>query len=821
MNKPKLIRPTTAQQKCILCLISSIFILTIMTTNAFSQEQKRTILPFPGPGPVKLLPVRFAALGDTPYSVTSEAELLATFPNIKANNMPFILHIGDIWGGGMPCTDANYISRKNIFTQSNLPFVLVPGDNEYTDCSEPNDSPQVSHTVALDRFRTHLLKNPNGTIADIVIGGQSIQRQSNRIENVRWKYRNVQFIGLNYPGGSTSDMTDAQFDALMNDGIFYWDNTFATMSQSTQAVVVFIQAKPRFLSSASSNKDISRNNFYTALQNKITAFNKPVLLIHGDSHSLDFDQPFTNTNGTTINNWWRLQLIFPSTDWAEIEFIPGSACLPFMLRNHIAAEIDSNDHKISTSAPQAQEQFGSSVLLADFNGDGFDDIVAAKPGINNDTGGISINFSSNEYYGLIYRPGSSNPANDLVQQATFIGPIRLGGFPETGDLFGQALASGDFNNDGFQDLVIGSPGEAVGSLPKSGMINVLWGSAFVNGFEGFDDTANYFQGISWVEGTGVNGDLFGQTLSTGDYNADGYDDLVVGIPGFLQAAGALQVFWGASNRFVNSAPLYHQNKNGIGGFPEANDGFAKSLASGDFNNDGYTDLAIGSPGEGLGAQPLGGIVTVLWGGFLAFSSSTILHQDVAWVAGVSENGDRFGAALTVGDFNGDNYDDLIVGVPGEAPGAAPQGGSIQVFWGSANQFVQSAALISQNSPGIGGGVETGDNFGEVLSTGDFNNDGYDDLVIGVPNEAIGTTVNSGAFNLMIGGSSGLKGGTLYYQGNNTIPGSIAANSLFTGSLATGDINNDGKDDLIVGLPGKNNATGSIILLHGTALIKPK
>ena len=86
----------------------------------------------------------------------------------------------------------------------------------------------------------------------------------------------------------------------------------------------------------------------------------------------------------------------------------------------------------------------------------------------------------------------------------------------------------------------------------------------------------------------------------------------------------------------------------------------------DFNNDGFGDLAVGVPGEDLGTATDAGAVSVLYGssGGLA-SDGQVLSQDTAGVPGVSEDGDRFGAALVAVEFNGDAFGDLVVGAPGE------------------------------------------------------------------------------------------------------------------------------------------------------------
>ena len=101
------------------------------------------------------------------------------------------------------------------------------------------------------------------------------------------------------------------------------------------------------------------------------------------------------------------------------------------------------------------------------------------------------------------------------------------------------------------------------------------------------------------------------------------------------------------------------------------------------------------------------------------------------------------------DFNNDGFEDLVVGAPGESPGSAPRSGFAFVFNGSAGGLVASQGL---DQAGLGSN-EAGDQFGSALTTGDFNNDGFDDLVVGAPGEAPGSAPQSG-FAFVFNGSAG-------------------------------------------------------------------
>src|SRR5688572_7205246 len=157
---------------------------------------------------------------------------------------------------------------------------------------------------------------------------------------------------------------------------------------------------------------------------------------------------------------------------------------------------------------------------------------------------------------------------------------------------------------------------------------------------------------------------------SGDFDANSFDDLVIGVPhediGFEANAGALHVVYGTqggpSTAFRQE--FWRQGAGGIGDAAEGGDEFGASWAAGDFDHDGDFDLAIGVPGEDDGR----GMVMVLYGqpiNGLEPAGMDIWTQDSNGIQDQREVNDRFGAALAAGDFNGDGWDDLAIGVPGE------------------------------------------------------------------------------------------------------------------------------------------------------------
>ena len=306
-----------------------------------------------------------------------------------------------------------------------------------------------------------------------------------------------------------------------------------------------------------------------------------------------------------------------------------------------------------------------------------------------------------------------------------------------------------------------------------------------------------------------------------DINGDGHADAVVGEPGRDNFAGALHVLYGtdagltadASGTALNDQ-LLTQNSSGVPGGSEAFDEFGFSVAVADFNGDGCGDVATGAPGEDQAA----GTVTVLYGSVSGvITAGAQRFQEGSGLPGVRHSGEGLGNNLTTGDLNDDGFADLAIGVPSEGAGGFDRG-AVGVIYGAASGLGTGATasrLLTQNSPGVPGGSEDGDGFGASLAVGDFNGNGVDDLAVAIPGENVGKGVVV-VLPGQAGSGVGVLTGSAFSQNTPGVPSDAESGDFFGGALAAGDVTADGRADLAVGVPGENDERGFINLLKGSA-----
>ncbi len=374
------------------------------------------------------------------------------------------------------------------------------------------------------------------------------------------------------------------------------------------------------------------------------------------------------------------------------------------------------------------------------------------------------------------------------------------------------------------DLAIGSPYKKIGNLNEAGGVNVLYGAKTGLAASGQFDDQFWIKGDLGLPGATAPGDWFGRTMAVGDFNGDCFLDLAVGAPGEsvdgIFMAGSVYVLSGSLQGLHGGGQRWNQNSPGIIGGSQDHDLLGSALVVGDFDKDGFDDLAVGLPGKKVGGMVEAGAVLVIYGSAAGLTANRnyLWHQDVAGVPGTAEARDHFGSFLAAGDFNGDGFSDLAIGVPAE-DFSADGDGAVNILYGSAAGLgIVGAQVWTQANLALAGGDK--DWFGSALTAGDFNSDGKMDLAIGAPGKSIGG-IAVGAVSVLYGTADGLSAvhRDYWHQGLPGL-GNAAEQNLFGAALAAGDFNKDGFTDLAIGAPydeasGVANS-GSVYIILGSA-----
>ena len=461
---------------------------------------------------------------------------------------------------------------------------------------------------------------------------------------------------------------------------------------------------------------------------------------------------------------------------------------------------------------------GSSVdAIGDINGDGFGDfLVGARKG-NGSAGGYSY---AGEAYIVLGNTAASLPTTLTLNSTLGASGIQLRGI-DSSDFAGQSVhGAGDINGDGYEDIMIAAPyadGSANGAA-DAGTTFVVFGSSTIGSADtlalsSLDGTTGFaMHGPASFDNAGFS------VASAGDVNGDGLDDMIVGVPGGGTNGDAYVIF-GKTSAFAAEFDVTATGGFKFNATASVSAGYSVSGA-GDVNGDGFDDFLIshhryssntgdahlifggsGLAGVTVTQATLGGLAVGSGGGFT-----------ISGAAGSDYAGHSVSSA---GDFNGDGFDDILIGAAGNQVNPNYNGYSYVVFGGSsltAGSNINLSAIDGSNGLKFVGSAY-GDEAGFAVSAaGDVNGDGYDDIVVGAPyNDA--TAADAGSAYVIFGGN---------FTGSVLFDGTTAAETA-NGSSAADVMIGGGGNDTLVGAGGadvlKSGSGDDTLNVTGTSFQK--
>ncbi|MFX0113606.1 MAG: hypothetical protein ACFFB3_03585, partial [Candidatus Hodarchaeota archaeon] len=518
-----------------------------------------------------------------------------------------------------------------------------------------------------------------------------------------------------------------------------------------------------------------------------------------------------------FNGWVEGQILILALGLFFLAFMPGSSSSLALKRDMSLTSADA-----SFIGEDFDDRSGYSVAGAgDVNGDGYADILIG--GYGEEEGGDE----AGKTYLILGRPSAQWSMDmDLSQaNASFIGE-------NTGDWSAYSVAGvGDVNNDNYDDILIGAPYEdTMGN--SAGKTYLILGRSDVTAWNGSDPLDLSYANASFI-GEAID-DYSGYSVAgAGDVNSDDFADILIGAYGNDEGAsqaGKTYLILGRSDVTAwndsNPLELSYANASFLG--KEANEFSGDSVAGvEDVNGDGYDDILIGAPNNNNGGSNAGKTYLILgrsdvttWNDSgpldLSYANASFIGEDADDQSGISAEGP--------GDVNGDGYFDVLIGAWNDEEGGPNAGKSYLILgrsdvttWNDSNPLDLSYA----NASFIG--EEADDYSGCSVAGADMNFDGYADILIGAPYNDHGAS-GAGKTYLILGRSD-----VTAWNGSNPLDLSYSnvsfmgegASDLAGWSIAgTGDVNNDGFDDILIGAHGDGdggNIAGQTYLVLGEFL----
>lgn len=262
---------------------------------------------------------RIALIGDTPYSNAERTELPKMLEAIADSPVDLIAHIGDIKHGAARCDDALFEDRYQVFENSQVPFIYVPGDNEWSDCGRLSNG-SYDPLERLSRLRSLFWTTP------LTLGKTKLplERQTGQYpEHSRLRLGPVLFVTLNLPGGDNNwGLTSTPRPEFLqrNPVVIAWiKDSFALARREKLAGIVFLfQADPGFADYARGQGHAGFREVLDRLRSETENYTGKVVAVHGDTHVPRFDRPLRHRSGEILTNFVRVETFgYPLMGWTR------------------------------------------------------------------------------------------------------------------------------------------------------------------------------------------------------------------------------------------------------------------------------------------------------------------------------------------------------------------------------------------------------------------------------------------------------------------------------------------------------------------------
>ena len=530
-------------------------------------------------------------------------------------------------------------------------------------------------------------------------------------------------------------------------------------------------------------------------------------------------------------------------------------------------------HSLERSDSPCGHRLGRDVAaIGDFNGDGYGDVAVLGEASGEASGGAYIVFGRIDMptvEGGIARRRMSEPsaAEQLEEEGSertlyYAGPSYSTTYVDsrnytlpinTGYVPIAVAGAGDFNGDGLADVIISAVLSDLydDNNPPSSAAFVVFGTSD-DSIEALDtaDLSNT-NPESMTSTCGPNGIMIGggfvgeiwafgaRVAGVGDFNGDGLDDVAVAAPGFgrysstqynnFEGEGAVFIIFGTRDTTVTEINPFIAMQEGRGAWimgEFASDALLAVAGAGDFNGDGIDDIILGADNRDANGVRDSGSAYIVFGSRnpprepIDLRHISTRNQGIV-LRGITEEADLGSAVAGIGDFNGDGRADVAVGMKDAVPSTSPRGaddvGEVYVVFGYDTQEGRSVDITDAVADGNGmviyGNYSDG-GFGSALaSAGDFNGDGFADLLVGEPRYGndhgaahiiYGSAVPPAILNTHNLGSAGVSIiGYDYMSAGEAVSGGV-------------DVNFDGYSDVIIGGPHFGDDYGAAYIAFGSS-----